>query len=518
MGTPAAGSIIAQRYELRSVLGSGGMGTVWAAEHTSLKSPVAVKFLDPVVAQDPTILERFLREAQAAAALRSVNVVQIFDYGVFEGTPYIAMELLQGESLRERVDRLGRLSPEDTAKVILHVSRAMARAHDMGVVHRDLKPENVFIAQDDEEVVKVLDFGIAKVTHGDLVGRSDSRTKTGSLLGTPYYMSPEQAQGNRVVDARSDLWSLAVICFECLTGRPPFDSEALGDLILAICTREPPRPSSLAAVPQGFDAWFARGVAKDPEARFQTARELAESFSLIAGIGDTGGVAGGAMPFSAQAVRLEAAALTAGPVDPSRAPQRLPEGAGGSLGAGRSRAALGTTGGTSSVELPVRKLARGWAWGALALFGLIVLLGALGYWLRAGDAPMASDADAAPNAAAAAPPTQAPPAQAPSVDAPRAPRPPSSDATATATPAAPLGPVRPSAAPEATAAAMPGARVPSPVPAASPQPQPERPRAARPTPRPVRPRSPRAPATPSRPATPASPAPAGDDLFQERQW
>jgi serine/threonine-protein kinase len=195
----------------------------------------------------------------------------------------MAMELLEGENLAQRIKRKKRLSPQETARVLSHIGRAIARAHEAGIVHRDLKPENVFLVKnEDEELAKVLDFGVAKVESHAL--SEGTRTRTGSILGTPFYMSPEQAQGNRTVDSRSDLWSMGVIAFECLTGKRPFYSDGLGDLVLAICVRDIPVPSEVASVPIGFDAWWHRAVARDPDKRFQTAKELTESLREALGI------------------------------------------------------------------------------------------------------------------------------------------------------------------------------------------------------------------------------------------
>src|SRR5579862_2716336 len=228
----AEGLVVANRFRLGQMLGRGGMGSVWRAMHLGLDVPCAVKFIEGELASLPEAQARFEREAKAAAQLRSPNVVQILDHGVCEGTPYIAMELLDGEDLEHRLERLGRLSPVETHKVMSEVCRALSKAHGMDIVHRDLKPANIFLVKDDDaEITKVLDFGIAKTRVKELGG---SATKTGAMLGTPYYMSPEQAQGTRAVDFRSDLWSLAVIAFQCITGRLPFDSDALGDLLMRI--------------------------------------------------------------------------------------------------------------------------------------------------------------------------------------------------------------------------------------------------------------------------------------------
>jgi len=275
--------VLVGRYRLDERLGAGGMGSIWRAHHLVLAAPVAVKLIDREHVPDEDTLARFMREAQSAATLRSPHVVQILDYGVDDKLPFIVMELLDGENLAQRLRRVGRLGSADTARIVTHIGRAMARAHEANIVHRDLKPENVFlIRNEDEEIAKVLDFGVAKVSVGTL-GEQGSRTRTGSILGTPYYMSPEQAQGNKTVDHRSDLWSLGVIAFECLTGKRPFYSDGLGDLVLQICIRDIPVPSESSSVPVGFDAWFARAVNRDPEARFQSARELTDALREVLG-------------------------------------------------------------------------------------------------------------------------------------------------------------------------------------------------------------------------------------------
>jgi eukaryotic-like serine/threonine-protein kinase len=257
------------------------MGTVWKAEHAALNSFVAIKLVESAILAHPEALARFMREAQAAAALRSPHVVQIFDYGVDGETPYIAMELLEGENLATRLERQGQLAPVEVAEILSQVCRAVTRAHDNGIVHRDLKPDNIYLtANDDSEVAKVLDFGIAKHT----TAGSHGMTHTGAVLGTPYYMSPEQAEGSRDVDFRTDLWALSVIAYQAIVGRRPFDEESIGALILAICTRSIPKPSEQARVPPGFDEWFARGVARDKSQRFESARELARTLRVVCGL------------------------------------------------------------------------------------------------------------------------------------------------------------------------------------------------------------------------------------------
>jgi serine/threonine protein kinase len=278
------GMVVADRYELDRELGHGGMGAVWLAHHTQLDTPCAIKFIHAESANQSEVRARFEREAKAAAQIRSSHVVQILDYGVWGDVPYIAMEYLQGEDLAARLKQRSRLTPSEASSIITQVGRALTKAHSAGLVHRDLKPENIFlVAEDDQEIAKVLDFGIAK-SHEMLLSAGNN-TKTGSLLGTPHYMSPEQAQGTKAVDHRSDLWSLAVVAYRCLTGRLPFESDALGDLLLKIIVQPLPIPSSIeGSVPPGFDAWWARATDRDPSGRFQSAREMTESLAVALGI------------------------------------------------------------------------------------------------------------------------------------------------------------------------------------------------------------------------------------------
>jgi serine/threonine protein kinase len=274
--------VVADRFRLVKMIGRGGMGSVWQAMHLGLDTPCAVKFIEGELANVAEAHHRFEREAKAAAQLRSPNVVQIFDHGVWEGRPYIAMELLEGEDLGKRLARRGgKLSPAEVNFVVQEVCRALTRAHQAGVVHRDLKPDNIFIVKDDErDIVKILDFGVAK----SAAALDGGNTKTGAMLGTPYYMSPEQAQGIKSVDARSDLWSLAVIVFQCLTGRLPFESAALGDLLVKIIVQKVPTPSEYnPQAPVGFDGWWAKASERPVENRYPTAKAFAESLSIALG-------------------------------------------------------------------------------------------------------------------------------------------------------------------------------------------------------------------------------------------
>jgi serine/threonine-protein kinase len=282
MNEPKGGRVIAGKFRLEWPIGRGGMGTVWAAMHLQLDMPVAVKFMDPSAADADGRL-RFEREARAIAQLRSPHVVQVLDHGVDNGTPYIVMELLEGEDLESRLRRTKKLSIGVATRIFTQSAKALRRAHDAGIVHRDLKPNNVFLARvDDEEVVKLLDFGVAKLQWNGALDPHNESTQQGLLLGSPCYMSPEQARGHKNIDHRSDLWSLAVILFRSLTGVRPFDAGTIADLIIKICAEDPPHASSLMPdAPPGLDEFFFRCFSRDPDQRYQSALEMASDFEAI---------------------------------------------------------------------------------------------------------------------------------------------------------------------------------------------------------------------------------------------
>jgi serine/threonine-protein kinase len=283
-GRVTAGTILAGKYRLISLLGRGGMGSVWRAERMGWQSPVAIKLMNAMDVHDSPALARFQREARLAASLRSIHVVQVLDDGVDSttGAPFIVMELLDGESLAERLSRVKRLRPPVVAQIVTQIARALGRAHDAGLIHRDLKPDNILIVRnDDEELVKVLDFGIAKWMAGpqNLAGG----TLAGQMLGTPAYMSPEHFANSSHIDHRADLWSLGVIAFECMTGVRPFQGDTLVSLALSVCSGKYTVASSLAEVPDGFDAWFERAVAQDAARRYPSARVMAEELRGLCG-------------------------------------------------------------------------------------------------------------------------------------------------------------------------------------------------------------------------------------------
>jgi serine/threonine-protein kinase len=298
------GAVVADKYRLEGKLGEGSMGSVWAATHLALETSVAIKLMTWIVvgddedgsstgisSRDRSVdrRARFEREAKAAAQIRSANVVQVFDYGVHQGVPFIVMERLVGEDLNKRLKREKRLTPAVVARLVRPIARALQRAHDVGLVHRDLKPANIFLAKEgDSEVPKIVDFGVVKAIRGEhTLGQpksagEDEDTVEGTIIGTPSYMSPEQAMGRADIDHRSDLWSFGVILFQALTGQKPFAGEAMFEALLKICSAPIPLATSIAPeLPPGADAFFARAFERDVNQRFQSAREVEQAFYTL---------------------------------------------------------------------------------------------------------------------------------------------------------------------------------------------------------------------------------------------
>lgn len=251
------------------------MGRLWIAEHEALGTQVVVKFMAEDLETREGAAERFSREAAIAAAIRSPHVVTVFDSGTTDdGRPYIVMEKLDGCDLAHYLERYGRMSARDALSLVTQLALALSKAHDVGVVHRDLKPENIFLCEPygGDRFVKLLDFGTAKRQLGMPV-----KTTTGQLVGTPYYMSPEQIIGEPT-DARSDLWSLGVVAFEVLTGRRPFEGSTVGAITLAIHTSRAKISSLAPELPSSLDAWFEQACARERSDRFQDARALSDGF------------------------------------------------------------------------------------------------------------------------------------------------------------------------------------------------------------------------------------------------
>jgi serine/threonine-protein kinase len=321
-------------YRIISKLGEGGVGEVYLAQHPDIGRKVAIKFVRRAVAEDPTLYGRFLAEARAANAIQHPNIVEVLDFGrLADGQPYIVMEYLSGESLAARLQRLGALPVVDAVDLAAQVAGVLTAAHAKGIVHRDLKPDNVFLVAirtaTGGEAVKVLDFGIAKL-QGSL-REGSPHTRTGSILGTPVYMSPEQIRGTREVDARTDIYALGIMLFEMLVGRPPFVSEGLGDLMdMHMNQAPPPLRSVLPGAPANLEALIARALAKRPEDRPGSA-EMQAALNAFVGERISGAVLVGAptpaplTPSTAITVR-DPSHITAGTLvgqeGPARGPRR----------------------------------------------------------------------------------------------------------------------------------------------------------------------------------------------------
>jgi serine/threonine-protein kinase len=282
------GAVLVGKYRLEEIIGVGGMGSVWLATHLGLSQQIALKLVSAAFAKSSDALKRFDTEAKAAAKIKSRHVPQVYDNGVLEdGTPFLAMELLHGETLFNRVHKGGPIQLPEAIRIIEHCCRGLGRAHTLGIIHRDIKPENIFLAHsvdDDDYIVKVLDFGIAKIKN-PLEAGEQSNTRTGSLLGTPMFMSPEQARGLRTIDHRTDLYSLGLVTYMMFTGNIAFNGETLGELLLQICTQ--PLPSLLAGaawLPPPMEEWFQKACAREPDQRFQTAQAFVDSMRIAAGI------------------------------------------------------------------------------------------------------------------------------------------------------------------------------------------------------------------------------------------
>jgi serine/threonine protein kinase len=306
-------------YHVTTLIGEGGMGMVYAAEHTRIRSlRVAVKCLKRFYAEDETALARFFNEARATMAIRHPGIVEVADVGRLpDGRPYLVMELLEGETLARRLVR-GRMSVSEAVDLARQVTAALAAAHAAGVVHRDLKPENLFLIArrpGETQKVKVLDFGVAKLRND--APEASLQTRTGSIIGTPAYMSPEQCRGiSRQTDGRADIYSLGVILYEMLAGRPPFLGEGGGDVMIMHVRDEPPLLSSfVTGVPAWLEAVVLRALAKSPADRFQRAEELEEA--LADGYQSAGVVSAPATPagttLSASASALDERKAVPGP-------------------------------------------------------------------------------------------------------------------------------------------------------------------------------------------------------------
>ncbi len=273
------GRTIDGKYRVLSVLGQGGMGTVFEAENIAVGRTVAVKVLHPAQAQKKVAVKRFHQEARAAGKIGHPNICEVYDLGsLTDGAPFLVMEKLVGVTLAERIARDGGLPFEDCIDIVNQVLSGLAAAHQKGIVHRDIKPENVFLTERAgcPSLVKILDFGVSKMTAAASGSDDDlDLTRTGMVMGTPFYMSPEQARGERNLDARVDLWASGVILYEALTGRRPFVAPNYNALLLQILTATPIAVRTLRpALPEGFDSILDRAMARAREQRYQDASEF----------------------------------------------------------------------------------------------------------------------------------------------------------------------------------------------------------------------------------------------------
>ena len=271
------GEILDGKYRVDRVIGVGGMGVVVAATHVQLQTRVALKFLLPDVLSSPQIVERFVREARAAVRIQSEHVARVSDVGTLSnGAPYMVMEYLEGQDLADVLGKSGPMQVTQAVGYLLQACEAIAEAHALGIVHRDLKPANLFLAQRvrREPTIKVLDFGISKTADTESLGL----TKTSAIMGSPYYMSPEQMKSARDADARSDIWALGIIFYELLTGAPPFQGETITEIVVLVTQGNVPSIRDLRPdVPAAIGDIIGRCLKRDPRQRYSDIVEFARA-------------------------------------------------------------------------------------------------------------------------------------------------------------------------------------------------------------------------------------------------
>ena len=267
-------------YRLVAELGRGSMGVVFLAEHAASARRVAIKLLIPQLSRSAEVLQRFANESRATSSIRHPGIVEIFEFHPdADGRAYIVMELLEGETLGDRLRRTGTFALSEACAIAAQVAEAIGAAHEQGIIHRDLKPENVFLlgdpaARQTAPVVKVLDFGIARLVETESAARLTMR---GTLLGTPEYMSPEQAEGSDAVDHRADIYALGCILFEMLSGRPPYLYKGVQELLIAHRFRRIPALSAqISVLPDWLGDLLSRMVSKDPADRPSSMRQIAQ--------------------------------------------------------------------------------------------------------------------------------------------------------------------------------------------------------------------------------------------------
>lgn len=461
------GEVVGEKYRLVRLLGEGGMGSVYEARHDLIGRRFAVKFLHAELAGHPEILARFRREAQAAGSLENENIAAVTDFGSHQGAPYIVMEFLEGQDLAKVLAQTGPLSIARASQILIQVCRGLVAAHARGIVHRDLKPENLLLQTrgDGGDLVKILDFGIAKLKNND--HRPEAATRTGITLGTPYYMPPEQARGQKELDERADIYALGVILYELLSGRKPHNGENYNAILYSILMQAAPRIETFRPdLPPELAAVVHRAMAADANERYSSVSELGQALSSFAGRTLTP-----APTISNASTVMAPQVHTPAPYTPlsnsTRAPVALTP-ALTTMPPVRSRAPLFVTLGVVAL-------------GALGGGAWLVTRGAA----PAADSSAASAAPAAPSGANYAPASAPPPsvAAAPApptlAEEPPAPAPAASSAAPVATPPAPT----PSPRPAVRGAAKPSQRQAKPAPAPA-EPPVSKPAPARPAPAP----------------------------------
>ena len=401
------GQLIEGKYRIIELIGEGGMGAVYLGENVRIQRKVAIKVLHGAYSSNVEVAQRFEREAQAAGRIGNDHILEVLDLGELPGGDrFMVMEHLDGETFAHRIKRQGRMSPHQIAPLAQQMLAGLAAAHVAGIVHRDLKPENIFILKEKagkKDYVKIIDFGISKFQ--PLGGDAMKMTRTGVVMGTPYYMAPEQASGSRDADARSDLYAVGVMLYEAVTGRVPFDAPTFNQLMFQIVLSEPPPPQ--AAVPDldpAFASIVSKGLARDVNHRFQSAVEFGSAIDAWVQTGAAVAVppAGPADPIIAGPQRT--ALLVNNPAEAPGAPPPAFAAPGFNMTPGRGTAGNWATS-QADVVIPKKSAA---PLVIAAVLGGLVLIGGIAI---AAVAMLGGKEEASASAASAVPPELPPPAE-----------------------------------------------------------------------------------------------------------
>lgn len=392
------GQVIDDKYRIVKLIGEGGMGAVFAGENLRIKRRVAIKVLHAATAADGESVARFEREAQAAGCIGNDHILEVLDLGSLpDGSRYMVMEFLDGQPLSDRIEQNGRLTPAQIYPIAKQTLEGLRAAHGAGIIHRDLKPDNIFVLREkagQADYVKLIDFGISKFS--PMGGDSAMRmTRTGAIMGTPYYMAPEQANGSRPVDARSDLYAIGVILYEAMTGRLPFEAETVNELLFKIVLSAPTPPQSwVPGLDSAFESIVLKGMAREAEDRFQTADEFLAALDAWASSGAAVAVPVLADGKASMVAKIEAAART---------------------GMGKTNQSWAATGPGQGAAPPAAPKSQAAAFVAIAAVLMVGGLGLGGYlFLRSSGQPTASANE--PVVASAETATPQPDASAPAVE------------------------------------------------------------------------------------------------------